>query len=355
MELRRGKAGENVLQRSVFKRIEAAAQSARKEDAVTGKDCALFACPSPAQTSLSQGQPDRDAVPDKAVPSAAPVTLRMDPVTLQSARAGELAVTAAVNGLAAAGCRPAALQTVILLPPGTQEQTLRDLVDQIAQACLSQGCSLTGGHTEVTTAVTRPVIIASVTGYPAFPPTKSQDRTSLVGCDILCTKWIGLEGTYLLATEQREALEAHFPIALLEEAAACGSHLSILPEAAAAGKSGVHLMCNLSEGGLFAALWKFAEQAGTGLQIDLPSVPIRQVTIELANYYDINPYQMESAGSLLLAADDGPALVQELAAAGIPAAVIGRCTQGRDRLLLNGDEVRYLDLPQPDALLPILG
>ncbi len=346
MELRRGKAGENVLQRSVFKRIEAVNQNAQKKDAVTGKDCALFACPPLFRERTT---------PSENSPSVTPVTLRMDPITLQTANAGKLAVMAAVNDLAATGCRPHTMETVILLPPGAQEQTLRDLVDQIAAACLSQGCRLTGGHTEVTAAVTRPVVIASITGYPAYFSTGEGRKRDLTGCDILCTKWIGLEGTYLLATEKREILETHFPVALLEEAAACGSHLSVLPEAAAAGKSGVHLMCNLSEGGLFAALWKLAEQAGTGLQIDLPSVPIRQVTIELANYYDINPYQMESAGSLLLAADDGPALVQELAGAGIPAAVIGRFTKGRDRLLLNGDEVRYLDLPQPDALLPILG
>lgn len=351
MELRQGKAGENVLQRSVFKRIEAVRQDARKKDAVTGKDCALFACSSLSQVHTVQG----DAASSNSS-SASPVTLRTDPITLRTAKAGELAVIAAVNDLAAAGCKPAAMETVILLPPGTQEQTLRNLVDQIASACLSQGCRLAGGHTEVTGAVTRPVVVASATGYPAFlSAASSHRRTSLAGCDIVCTKWIGLEGTYLLATEKRETLETHFPIALLEEAAACGLQLSVLPEAAAAGKSGVHLMCNLSEGGLFAALWKFAEQAGTGLQIDLPSVPIRQVTVELANYFDINPYQMESAGSLLLAADDGPALVQELANVGIPAAVIGRCTKGRDRLLLNGDEVRYLDLPQPDALLPVLG
>ncbi len=353
MELRQGKAGENVLQRSVFKRIEAVQQGARKKDAVTGKDCALFACSSLPQMPIGQSTSVAENIS-----SPPPITLRTDPITLQTANAGELAVIAAVNDLAATGCRPETMETVLLLPPGTREQTLRELVDQIAGACISHGCRLTGGHTEVTRAVTRPVVIASVTGYPAFPLTPAQSqhqRASLVGCDIVCTKWIGLEGTYLLATERRETLEAHFPIALLEEAAACGSHLSILPEAAAAGKSGVHLMRNLSEGGLFAALWKFAEQAGTGLQIDLPSVPIRQVTIELANYFDINPYQMESAGSLLLAADDGPSLVQELAAAGIPAAVIGRCTEGRDRLLLNGEEVRYLDLPQPDALLPILG
>ena len=48
-------------------------------------------------------------------------------------------------------------------------------------------------------------------------------------------------------------------------------------------------------------------------------------------------------------------VVQELKKAGIEATVIGRTTAGNDRILRNGDDVRYLDRPQTDELYKILG
>ena len=49
-------------------------------------------------------------------------------------------------------------------------------------------------------------------------------------------------------------------------------------------------------------------------------------------------------------AADGEGLVQKMALEGIPSAVIGRTTSGKERILRNGEEVRYLDKPQMDEM-----
>ena len=51
-----------------------------------------------------------------------------------------------------------------------------------------------------------------------------------------------------------------------------------------------------------------------------------------------------------MTAADGQGLVDALAAEGIPAVIVGRTTDSNDRLILNEDEVRYLDRPHPDSL-----
>ena len=66
--------------------------------------------------------------------------------------------------------------------------------------------------------------------------------------------------------------------------------------------------------------------------------------------FGVNPYQMLSTGALLIAAADGEGLVQKMALEGIPSAVIGRTTSGKERILRNGEEVRYLDKPQMDEM-----
>ena len=91
-----------------------------------------------------------------------------------------------------------------------------------------------------------------------------------------------------------------------------------------------------------------ADQSGVGLEVDLKKIPVRQETIEICEYFDVNPYYLYSAGSLLVGTEHGEALVSHLAAQGIFAAVIGRATGGKDRVIRNGEECRYLDRPKQD-------
>ena len=111
---------------------------------------------------------------------------------------------------------------------------------------------------------------------------------------------------------------------------------------------------DLSEGGIFAALWRLSVKARRGFVIDLMDIPVLQETIEFANHYDIDPYRLRSGGSLLAVTGDADALIGKLWSSGIPAARIGELREDRDKILRNEDEIRYLDLPQPDELRKIM-
>ena len=93
-----------------------------------------------------------------------------------------------------------------------------------------------------------------------------------------------------------------------------------------------------------------AESSGVGLEIDLKKLPIRQETVEICNFLDWNPYELISGGSLLIAAENGADLVRKLEAEKIPAAVVGRTTRGKDRIVKNGEEKRFLEPAKPDEL-----
>ncbi|MDE7259966.1 MAG: hydrogenase maturation factor, partial [Lachnospiraceae bacterium] len=125
---------------------------------------------------------------------------------------------------------------------------------------------------------------------------------------------------------------------------------SIIPEAATAVKSGVCGMHDVSRGGIFGALWEMAQRAGVGLEIDLKKIPVKQETIEICEFYGLNPYELLSGGSLIMTAEDGAALVTVLAGEGIPAVVVGRTTDGNDRVIYNEEEKRYLDKPKEDQI-----
>ena len=52
--------------------------------------------------------------------------------------------------------------------------------------------------------------------------------------------------------------------------------------------------------------------------------------------------------------EDGNRLVMELAAAGIEAAIIGKCTDNNDRVLVNGEMRRFLEPSKTDELYKII-
>lgn len=277
-----------------------------------------------------------------------------DPVTLRVSKAGELAVCRAVNALAAEKINPESFRSVILLPPGTEESQLREIVDQICRACTAEDLLIEGGHTEVTSAVTRPVVTGACTGTPMKNRNGcSSKETSGNPEQIIMTKWAAMEGSAVLA-EDMDELGDIFPETILMRMRQLGGYLSVRKEAQICAEEGAEYLMDLSEGGIYAALWRLSVKARKGFCVNTAQIPVLQETIEFANHFDIDPYKMSSAGSLLAVTRDADALIERLEGSGIPAVRIGELTDNNDKILMNGDEIRYLDLPQPDELLKVI-
>ena len=234
------------------------------------------------------------------------------------------------------------------------EQDLCLMMKQVEEACAKANVQVMGGHTEVTRVVNQPVI--SVCGVGKV---KKGHLISTAGArpgmDILVSKWIGIEGTSIITKEKEEELKTHFAVPFIEKAKALDAYISVQSEAAVAVTSGVSAMHDVTEGGIFGALWEMAEASGVGLEIDLKKIPIRQETVEVCEFFGVNPYLLISSGCMLMAAQDGNHLVRELEKAGIKATIIGKATAGNDRVLLNEDERRFLEPPKTDELYKVIG
>lgn len=181
-----------------------------------------------------------------------------------------------------------------------------------------------------------------------------QDREPMKGAspgdDIVMTKWLAPEGTALIARSSSETLKARYPSDLVDAAAEFLNDLSVIPEAATAVKSGASDMQAAREGGIFGGLWELAARNSVGLVADLKCIPVRQETIEVCEYFDLNPYELMAGGSLLITCQNGGALVKALADCGIASAVIGKITEGNDRIICHEDENRFLEPVRGDEL-----
>ena len=140
--------------------------------------------------------------------------LSTDPITGAAKEAGRLAVHITANDLISSGAEPVGLMLTVLLPP---EKELRQLSAEVQEECLKLGISVIGGHTEVTDAVRQPLI--SVTGVGRVKEEELvSTRGAKPGQDIVVTKYIGLEGTGIIAREQEHLLKERFGDEVLDEA-----------------------------------------------------------------------------------------------------------------------------------------
>lgn len=253
----------------------------------------------------------------------------------------------AANNLACSGAEPVGVLADVLLPEGYEEAELKKLMKRLEETALSLHMEIMGGHTEVLSAVNAPVL--SVTGVGKV---KKERRIApgggSPGQDVVLSKWIGIEGTALLARKREKELLSRFSRAFVGQAQEFYRHMSVLPEAAAAAEAGASALHDVSEGGIFNALWELAEASGVGLDIDLKKIPIRQETIEICEVFDVNPYFLPSGGALLMLVDNGFDFVRMLKLKGIPAQAIGKATDGNGRIIRNGDETRYIEPPRPE-------
>ena len=311
-----GKVPENVLKRSVMKQLH------YKRDEVVlgpgiGEDCAALAL---AEDEI--------------------LVMSTDPITGTAKDIGKLAIQITANDLASAGAEPIGVMLTILLPDGTREIALKRIMEQMECACREAKMQILGGHTEVTAVVNQPVV--NVAGVAkAKKGSLISTAGARAGMDIVVSKWVGIEGTMIFAKEKEAELKEHFPADFVDTAIGFDRYLSVVPEAAVATQSSVAAMHDVTEGGLFGALWEMAEASGVGLEIDLKKIPIRQETVEICEYFDVNPYGLISSGMMLMASADGNALVLALQEAGIPATVIGKATEGNDRVIIRDEERRF--------------
>ncbi len=316
--MKSGKVSEAVLKRSVIKTVNKQQKQNTVAKAVVGLDAGLFA------------QEEMTGV--MAVSSAA----------LSGCEEGlaAVAVKRACNSLAASGAKPEAVTLQLMLSESTEEKELKDMMKEAVSACEESGVALVNGHTQVSAFVTEPVI--SVTAMGSASAVMTLEET-VYGSDLVMTKSAGLAGATLLAKYYRENLHERYTYSFIDKAAARETEVSVLPEIKVLKKLGIRQMHDVAEGGVFGAVWELCERLSAGVELDLKKIPICQETVEICEYFDVNPYQLKGDGALLFLTHDSAAAIKALKEAGISAAVIGRITDSNDRILINEEETRFLE------------
>lgn len=275
-----------------------------------------------------------------------------DPITLTSEQAGRLAVLVNANDVAVSGARPRWFLAVVLLPPGTTEESVHELFGAIRSTLDDLGAHLVGGHTEVTPAVNRPVVVGQMLGLA-----KSDVITTggfAPGEAVVQVKPAPIEGAAVLAREAAAEL-AGLPPTVLEEARAALERpgISVVDPALLATSLGATALHDPTEGGLAGGLHEMAYAAGLRIIVDRTAVLWFAPGVAVCEALGADPWSTLASGTLL--ATFPAAVVEEalaaLAQAGHQAAVIGRIEEGEGVQDADGATIAY---PERDEVARLL-
>ncbi|ASJ00547.1 AIR synthase family protein [Thermococcus gorgonarius] len=278
------------------------------------------------------------------------VVASTDPITGAVEDIGFYAVHVNANDIAVSGARPRWFLVTILLPENSDEELPVRIMRDIDREAKKLGISIVGGHTEVTPGLDRPIVVGTMLGEKEGNPIRPNNAKP--GDAIVMTKWAGLEGTSIIARENRKELEDVFGRDFVERAASLLDYISIVPEAIVAAEFGVNAMHDPTEGGIANGLHEMADSSGLGIRVYPEKIPIRKETMAICKFYDLNPLALLGSGSLLIAVkrDHARALVERLASRGINAAVIGEFLAEKKRVAVVNGEERPFPRPRSDEL-----
>ena len=286
--------------------------------------------------------------------------LSTDPITAAVSEIGRLAIHISCNDIASNGVEPVGILLTVMLPEGSTDDDVRTIMEQAADAADACNVEIIGGHTEVTTAVNKPVIVSTAIGKGLRGGSASAENIR-IGDSIIMTKTAGLEGTGIIAGDFESELKGVLSNDEIEGAKALLGNVSVVRDGTVAGSVGTHGMHDVTEGGILGAIWEICQIAGVGAEIHEDAVPVNPVTRKICDHFGINYMRLISSGSMIIMArpEKKNEIIKKLEAVGVAAAEIGRITAPEDGLVLvkgsGKDEKRMpIDPPGPDELYKVV-
>jgi hydrogenase expression/formation protein HypE len=243
------------------------------------------------------------------------------PLFFPGGNIGSLAVHGTINDLAMAGARPLFLSVAFILEEGFSLSELRRVVDSLSQAATDAGVQVVTGDTKVVEKGSGDQLFINTTGIGLVPEglELSADQAR-PGDKILLSGYIGDHGIAILA--QREGLEFESPIQsdsaaldglvaeMLKASAGIPPHdtptqrvagTANVPAAGEPRRAGGAIRCmrDPTRGGLSSALNEIAEQSKVGIQIEEPTIPIREEVRGACEMLGLDPLYVANEGKLI--------------------------------------------------------
>ncbi|MDB5981110.1 MAG: hypE [Pseudomonas sp.] len=244
----------------------------------------------------------------------------VDPLFFAGANIGDLAVNGTINDLAVSGARPLYLSCAVILEEGFPLADLRHIVSSMQQAAEAAGVQIVTGDTKVVERGAADKLFINTCGIGVIPLGVNIAATrARPGDKVLVNGYIGDHGVAILAARDDLALDVPIDSDCQPLHGLIAALLKACPD--------VHCLRDATRGGIATVLNEFALAADVCINLDEPTIPVREAVKGVAEILGLDPLYFANEGKLVAVV---PALHAEAALAamrahpaGIDAAVIG--------------------------------
>jgi len=267
----------------------------------------------------------------------------------------DLAYIRACNNMYAGGGEPVAAFIKLTVGEKVKEGVVRNMMTEISERAAKDMIAIAGGDTKISAALREDAFLAEVSllGREVYRGEKpcAGDRVIICG-------YAGDYGTSNLIMRHGELLRWELPESYLEDALIKNDKPLTIKEAAlACFRGGAKYVHDVSNGGIYAALYQITDKAGTGIRVRHENIPIRQETIEVAERLGVNPYMLCGTGGLVAVCSrekekEVLAELERTFGSGCPAASAGELTKEKLRCIYSEEFRinRVIDLPEGDEI-----
>lgn len=324
-----GKLDSDLLDKIVFKKIKYKRPEVLQRPGI-GEDCAV----------VDFGEYD--------------CIMSTDPITGSAEDIGKLAINVTLNDIASNGIEPLGIMLAVMLPYGTTEDDVDKIMKQAGEEAEKHCIEIIGGHTEITDAVNRPIIVSTAIGRCEKGRSVNSENIE-IGDKILVSKEIGIEGIGIISTDRRDKLEGKLTEEEIKLAQSFMKLTSVVREGVLAGDAGVDGMHDITEGGLLGAVWEMCQTSGLGAKIYYDKIPRSPVTEKICEILNIDFLRLISSGSMLIVAKEKNAeeLISRAEKENILITEIGTITESGRVMIKNGEAVEITP-PESDELYKAL-
>lgn len=283
------------------------------------------------------------------------IVISTDPITGATKDLGKLAIHVSCNDVSCECADPVGVLMTILLPPSASLEELEEIVKDANAECERLNVEIIGGHTEVTDAVNRIIVSTTVIGRVKKEHLPQREKIE-EGDVIAISKYVGIEGTSIIFNEKYNEINKLFNEEEIKELKNMSKSFSVVEESKIARNYRVKHLHDITEGGIYGAIWETANSIDKKIIVDFDLIPVLDFTKKIANYYNINLYRLISSGSMIMviAKDDFLNYKNACEKENIKITKIGVVEKGQGAFIRKDEEIYPIEEPGSDELYKVM-
>lgn len=265
------------------------------------------------------------------------------------------------NKLHASGASLDYITASILVDENSREIRVREIIEDLEKWCTYFNVTIANIDVQVSKNVNKPVTTVFGVASTKKEITKLDltAHKSIAGAKIAVVNPIGLSGVRRIYNAKKDEILNRYTEDVVGRA--LGEDIELDASKTADfiydyfRDNGINgSVCAVCECGVLNSLWDYSIKGNAGFEIDIRKVPVRQEIIEICEMYGINPYELESMGTLLVTYFGECDIVNILNEKNVTANVIGEFVSSNNKIIRSLSEERFLEMPGQDEIYKVV-